>query len=139
MHGHIKFFNNNAVSLLSQKEVNTIQFKENLLLNISNCKFSDDIFSIYLTKTFINYTIILQESYPTCFIQYISDRENLDNHLQQKNLSTFPLSYTKLRLILYQTYLLHIASGNPILPSKQPVLSLLINILFLILINGMIL
>ena len=79
MHGNIKIFNNTAVSLLSQKELNTVHFKENLLLNISNNKFIEEIFSIYLTTKFLNYTTVLQESYPTCFIQYISDRGNLDH------------------------------------------------------------
>ena len=71
MHRNIKFFNNSALSLLLQKEINSVHFKESLLLNISNNNFNEEIFSIYSS--------ILQEPYPACVIQYISDRGNLDH------------------------------------------------------------
>ena len=45
MHEYINVFNINAVSLLLQNEVNSVQFKENLLLNISNNKFYEVVFS----------------------------------------------------------------------------------------------
>ena len=55
-----------------------MQFKENLLLNISNNEFYEEIFSTYWIKP-SDYYVCLQESYPTCFIQYITDRGNLNN------------------------------------------------------------
>ena len=80
IHGHVEFFNNNAVSLLSQIDLLSIQFRENLLLNISNNKFYEEIFSItYTTKLYIYEFTVLQGSYPMCFIQYISDNGNLDH------------------------------------------------------------
>ena len=48
IHGHVEFFNNNAVSLLSKIGLGSIQFKEDFLLNISNNKFSEEIFSIFI-------------------------------------------------------------------------------------------
>ena len=71
VHGYIEFFNNNAVSLLLQREFDSVQLKENLLLNISNNKFYDEIFSIYYT------TETLKKSYPMCYLQYVSG--NLDD------------------------------------------------------------
>ena len=91
MHGHIKIFNNNAVSLLLQKEINSVQFKENLLLNISDNKFSKEIFSTYWTKKFIDYFVMLQEPYFTCFIQYISDRGNLDHQFAAEESINFSI------------------------------------------------
>ena len=78
IHGHVEFLNNNAVSLLSQIGLGSIQFKESFLLNISNNKFYEEIFTIFYTIKMYNYTI-LQEPYPMCFIQYISDNGNLDD------------------------------------------------------------
>ena len=52
IHGYIEFFNNNAVSLLSQREFDSVQLKENLLLNISNSKFYAEIFSTNYTTNF---------------------------------------------------------------------------------------
>ena len=77
VHGHVEFLNNNAVSLLSKIGLGSIQFKESVLLNISNNKFYEEIFTISYTTIIHNYTI-LQKSYPICFIQYISDNGNLD-------------------------------------------------------------
>ena len=77
-HGHIEFFNNNAIPLLSQIELNSIQFKENLLLNISNNNFSAEIFCINYTVKVFDYTLV-RESYPMCYFKYISDRGNLDD------------------------------------------------------------
>ena len=76
-HGHVEFLNNSAVSLLSKFEFGSIRFKENVLLNISNNKFYEEIFTISYTIELYDHTI-LQESYPMCFIQYISDDGNLD-------------------------------------------------------------
>ena len=78
IHGHIEFLNNSAVSLLSQIDLFSIQFRESLLLNISNNKFHEEIFSITYTTKMFEFTI-LQESYPMCFIQYVSDSGNLDH------------------------------------------------------------
>ena len=58
IHGHVEFFNNIAVSLLLQTEINSIQFKENLLLSIINNKFYEQIFSGYWTKMTYNYVIL---------------------------------------------------------------------------------
>ena len=91
MHGHIKLFNNNAVSLLLQKEINSVQFKENFLLNISDNKFTKEIFSTSWSKVFYGYYVILQESYPTCFIQYISDRGNLDHQFAAEESINFSI------------------------------------------------
>ena len=78
IHGHVEFINNIAVSLLLQIDLLSIQFRESLLLNISNNKFYEEIFSItYGTKMF-EFTV-LQGSYPMCLIQYISDSGNLDH------------------------------------------------------------
>ena len=78
IHGYVEFLNNNAVSLLSKIEVGSIQFKENFLLNISNNKFYEEVFSVFYDIKMYNYTI-LQEPYPMCFIQYVSDSGNLDH------------------------------------------------------------
>ena len=78
VHGHVEFLNNNAVSLLSKFEFGSIRFKESVLLNISNNKFYEEIFTISYTIKWHDNTI-LQESYPMCFIQYISDNGNLDH------------------------------------------------------------
>ena len=79
-YGHIEFFNNNAISLLSQVESNSVvQLKENLLLNISKNKFYAEIFSTYWTEIAYGYVEILQSSYPMCFLQYVSDNGNLDH------------------------------------------------------------
>ena len=91
MHGHIKIFNNNAVSLLLQKEINSVQFNENLLLNISDNKFSKEIFSTHWTKRFVDYSVMLQEPYFTCFIQYISDRGNLDHQFAAEESINFSI------------------------------------------------
>ena len=104
MYEHINIFNNSAVSLLLQNEIYSVQFKENLLLNISNNKFHEEIFSSYWKIKFTNYT---EQSYPTCFIQYVSDRGNLDYQFAVENLSTFSLSYTTLKLVLYQTCMIN--------------------------------
>ena len=72
IHGHIEFFNNTAVSLLSTIEFQSIRFKEGLLLNISNSKFYTDIFHTFRTANLFDYSI-LQASYPMCFLQYVSD------------------------------------------------------------------
>ena len=47
IHGHVEFLNNNAVSLLSKIALGSIQFKESFLLNISNNKFYEEIFTIF--------------------------------------------------------------------------------------------
>ena len=47
IHGHVEFLNNNAVSLLSKIGLGSIQFKESFLLNISNNKFYEEIFTIF--------------------------------------------------------------------------------------------
>ena len=77
IHGYVKIFNNTAISLISQKQLNTIQFKENLLLNISNNDFSAEIFIIY-TIQYYDY-IAVPEPYPLCMFQYVSDNGNLDH------------------------------------------------------------
>ena len=79
VHGYVEFFDNNAVSLLSQKEYDSVQLKENLLLNISNNKFYTEIFSTNYTTNIWNDTEILENSYPMCFLQYVSDHGNLDH------------------------------------------------------------
>ena len=83
MHRHIKFFNNTALSLLLQKEINSIHFKESLLLNISNNNFNEEIFTTYSS--------ILQEPYPACLIQYISDRGNLDHQFAAEEAINFSI------------------------------------------------
>ena len=90
IHGHVEFFNNNAVSLMSKIGLGSIQFKEDFLLNISNNKFSEEIFSIFYTIKLYDYTI-LQESYPMCFIQYISDSGNLDHQFAAEELINFSI------------------------------------------------
>ena len=79
IHGYVEFFNNSAVSLLSQIEINSVQFKENLILNISTNKFYAEIFSTYWTKNAFNISVFLQNPYFMCLFQYISDRGNLDH------------------------------------------------------------
>ena len=59
MHGHIEFFNNSTVSLLSEIEINSVQLKENLLLNISKNKFYAEIFNAYWTTEIFNHTVII--------------------------------------------------------------------------------
>ena len=83
MHRHIKFFNNSALSLLLQKEINSVHFKESVLLNISNNNFNEDIFSTYSS--------VLQEPYPACLIQYISDRGNLDHQFAAEEAINFSI------------------------------------------------
>ena len=78
IHGYVEFLNNNAVSLLSKIGLGSIQFKESFLLNISNNKFYEEIFSVFYDIKMYDYTI-LQEPYPMCFIQYVSDSGNLDH------------------------------------------------------------
>ena len=87
-HGHIDFFSNNAVSLLSQIELSSMQFKENLLLNISNNNFSAEIFCINYTEKVFDYTLV-QEPYQMCYFQYISDRGNLDSEFTTGELIDF--------------------------------------------------
>ena len=94
-HGHAEFLNNNAVSLLSKIGLGSIQFKESFLLNISNNKFHEEIFTISYTIKLYDYTI-LQESYPMCFIQYISDNGNLD----QKFAAGEPIDFS---IIIHKT------------------------------------
>ena len=91
IHGYIEFFDNNAVSLLSQKEFDSVQLKENLLLNISNNKFYDEIFSTYYTTNFLNLTKILENSYPMCYLQYASDCGNLDHRFAAGELINFSI------------------------------------------------
>ena len=79
VYGYIEFFDNNAVTLLSQNEFDSVQLKENLLLNISNNIFYVEIFSTNYTTIFWNVSEILDNSYPMCFLQYVSDRGNLDH------------------------------------------------------------
>ena len=96
-HGQIEFFNNTAISLLSQTNINSIQLKENLLLNISNNKFYAEIFSVYWTNTtFKNNTITLQSSYPMCHLQYVSNKGHLDHQFSAGE----PINYS---IIIYKT------------------------------------
>ena len=61
----------------------------------------------------MNYTTILQESYPTCFIQYISDSENLDNQFAAKE----PINFS----IIIQKTKAHSLSNLPVTHCKwQP-------------------
>ena len=90
VHGHIEFFNNTAVSLLSTIEFQSIRFKEGLLLNISNSKFYTDIFHTFRTAKIFDYSI-LQASYPMCFLQYVSDNGNLDHQFTNKQPINFSL------------------------------------------------
>ena len=94
-YGHVEFLNNNAVSLLSKIGFGSIQFKESVLLNISNNKFYEEIFNIYYIIKFYDYTL-LQKSYPMCFIQYISDNGNLDHQFAAGE----PIDFS---IIIYKT------------------------------------
>ena len=89
-HGHVEFLNNNAVSLLSKIGLGSIRFKESVLLNISNNKFYEEIFTIY------DHATIFQQSYPMRFIQYISDNGNLD----QKFAAGEPIDFS---IIIHKT------------------------------------
>ena len=92
-YGHIEFFNNNAISLLSQVEMDSVvQLKENLLLNISKNKFYAEIFSIYWTQMTFDFFVILQSSYPMCFLQYVSDNGNLDHQFSARNFINYSVN-----------------------------------------------
>ena len=97
VNGHVEFLNNNAVSLLSSRTgLDSIQFKESVLLNISNNKFYEEIFTISYTIEMHDHATILQQSYPMCFIQYISDNGNLD----QKFAAGEPIDFS---IIIHKT------------------------------------
>ena len=92
-YGHIEFFNNNAISLLSQVQMDSVvQLKENLLLNISKNKFYAEIFSTYWQQMAFDFIVILQSSYPMCFLQYVSDNGNLDRQFSAGNLINYSVS-----------------------------------------------
>ena len=91
VHGYIEFFDNNGVSLLSQNEFDSVQLKENLLLNISNNKFYGEIFSTNYTTNFFNITEVLDRSYPMCYLQYVSDHGNLDHRFAAGELINFSI------------------------------------------------
>ena len=78
-YGYVKILNNTATSLISQKQLHAIQFKENLLLNISNSNFSAEIFIAYTTQYYDYINIAVTEPYPLCPFQYVSDNGNLDH------------------------------------------------------------
>ena len=79
IHGCIKFLNINANSLLFHTELNIIQLKESVVVNISNSTFSAEIFHTNYTTQLDGIPLILTP-YPWCFFQYISDYGNLDQN-----------------------------------------------------------
>ena len=93
-HGYVKIFNNTATSLISQKQLKAIQFKESLLLNISNSNFSAEIFITYIITQNYGY-IAVSEPYPLCILQYISDNGNLDQKFAAGEPIDFSISIHK--------------------------------------------
>ena len=89
-HGYSKFLNANAFSLLHQKELNYIQLKENLLINISNSTFSAEIFHADYNVQLDGIPLI-PILYPLCFFQYISDNGNLDQKFAHGMLLNFTI------------------------------------------------
>ena len=89
-HGYTKIVNIDAASLLFQTELNNILLKENLLVNISNCSFSAEIFHINYTTQLDGIPLVLTP-YPLCFFQYVSDNGNLDQNFTLGMLLNFSI------------------------------------------------
>ena len=93
-HGYNKFLNADAFSLLHQKELNYVQLKEALLINISNSTFSAEIFHTdYHVQ--LDGIPLIQILYPLCFFQYISDNGDLDQKFAQGILLNFTIAIHK--------------------------------------------
>ena len=95
-HGHIKIFNIDATSLLFQQEFNIIRLKESLLVNISNCIFSAEIFHIDYATQLDGIPLVLTP-YPLCFFQYFSDNGNLDQNFTLRMLLNFSIIIHKIK------------------------------------------
>ena len=92
--GHTKIFNIDADSLLFQHEFNNIRLKEGLLVNISNCIFSAEIFHIDYAVQLDGIPLVLTP-YPLCFFQYFSDNGSLDQNFTLGMILNFSITIHK--------------------------------------------